>query len=97
MNKFKSLYQGGLFIVSFFIFVIVTVVVTLSPILGDILSKKNQSEKFTTFKSESKEETKVVEPVVKIQVDTIYIEKKVQVPCNRNHCETPAVNDSIVP
>lgn len=97
MNKFKSLYQGGLFIFSFFIFLIVTVVITLSPILGDLFSKKNQSEKFTTFKSESKEETKVVEPIVKIQVDTIYIEKKVQVPCNRNHCETTAVNDSIVP
>ena len=96
MSKFKILYQSGLLMLSIAIFVLTFFIVTVtsSVDLGKVTLKKNQDETLPDTKTEEVQ-PKVLGEIIK--KDTIYIEKKVQVPCLRNHCETPAVNDSIVP
>lgn len=96
MNKFKVLYQSGLFILLIAISGITFFVVTVTPTIDfDKLLIKKTEYKIESDTKIEKAEPKVLKEIIK--KDTIYIEKKVQVPCTRNHCETPAVNDSIVP
>ena len=96
MNKFKVLYHSGLFILLIAISVVTFFMITVTSSMDFGKSPFTQTDDEIEYNTSiEKVEPKVLKEIIK--KDTIYIEKKVQVPCVRNHCETPAVNDSIVP
>lgn len=96
MNKFKTLYQSGLLILLITIGGLTFFIVSLTSTIDfGNLSFQPTEDKIESDTNFKKVKPKVLKEIIK--KDTIYIEKKVQVPCTRNHCEIPAVNDSIVP
>jgi len=96
MNKYKSLYLMGIIVISLIVFAIgFFIYVLTSNMEWDSISVNTKVENFTP----KVDEQTTTEPEIReiIKIDTIYIEKKIEIPCKKEHCEVKAVKDSIVP